>query len=461
MRPERPRCQHRNVTPLLFRRRFASAASRHPAAAGTRPAALFGCVLALGIAAAACGRTAAEPAPVDAEEPKAARPRDVADAAVAPFRRELLQVAFEAASKVPSTPHRKNRGRAQEEVLEACFAIGLPRLALQFAPQAEGWRRGLAYADVAYQSARQGATERFDDYLALAEAVVAAESAAPNFQRWRVDKVRQKISRALAACGRTEKALEVAAAIDSASRASVDANWTATVATRVQDTDAAQARRDLEAITESWENQSLGEQYTSLLVLSALHGRFFADATLREELEERVFLRYLKLPAGLRLDAMAPMVGHCLANEDLEGARAVIARMDALVAQTRWRTEDRLPQLARIAELRVDTGEPDRARAELEAALAVYQAERGQMFDIYRCEALRPVALGFHKLGDAEQFAGLLALAVEEGAENPNARPRCDDLVATCVVLAKRGIEPPAEVMARLREISEGLKEPW
>lgn len=420
----------------------------------------------VGLLVASCSQDPAE-APQQATE-QAARQQAtrqqaevVVDAEVAPFQRDLLEFAFEAASKFPKFPHKKNRGRAQEQVLEACFELELPKLALSMAPQAEGWRRGLVYADFAYFSAKQGVTAYAPEYLEMAEAVIAEELADPAHQAWRVDKVRQKISRALAELGRLDEAVEVAGKIDPSSRGSVDVHWAATISTKVQDMDAAQAREDLQRITESWESQTLGEQYASLLVLSALHGRFFEDEALRAALEERVLLRYFKLPASVRLDAMAPMVGHYLANEDVEGAKDVIVQMGDLIEKTRWRTEDQLPELSRLAELRIDAGDRVRARADLEAALRSYQEQRDSMFDIYRCEALRPVALGFHALGDAEQFAGLLALAVEEGAENPNARPRCDDLVETCVTLARRGIEPPPAVMARLREISAGLVEPW
>ena len=144
-------------------------------------------------------------------------PEQLRDADVAPFQRALLELAFEAASKFPTFPHSKNRGRAQEEVLVACFELGLPKLALQFAPDTEGWRRGLAYADYAYYCAKQGVTKNVDRYLELAEAVASEESSDPNAQQWRIDKVRLKIARAHAAMGQLEKAEEIGGAIEATS----------------------------------------------------------------------------------------------------------------------------------------------------------------------------------------------------------------------------------------------------
>lgn len=383
------------------------------------------------------------------------------DAACAPFQRELLELAYEAASKFPKFPHRKNRGRAQEIVLAGCFELGLPLLALQFAPQAEGYRRGMAYADFAYYSIQQGVTKDVQRYLDLATEVADQEAAVENKQQWRVDKVRLKVARALAALGSLDEASKVAGEIGASSRGAVDSNWASTVSSRVATMTLEQGSRDLEDITASFSNQSLGEQYSSLMVLSGLHGRFFTEKAFREQLEERLLVRFFKLPANLRLDAIAPLVGHYLANEDVDGARDVIVKMAEIVAGANWRLEDKLPELARIAELHVDTGDTERARQELEQALEMFHEGRDDIVGIYRCEALRPVALGFHKLGDKEQADGLLALAIEEGVQNPNARPRCDDLVETCVAMALRRVEPSGALMARLREVSEGLKDPW
>jgi hypothetical protein len=102
-----------------------------------------------------------------------------------------------------------------------------------------------------------------------------------------------------------------------------------------------------------------------------------------------------------------------------------------------------------------------RARAELEAALRSWHEERDAIVDIYRAGTLRPLAFACYTIGDPEQAEQLLALALEEGQVNPNSRPRCDDLVATCVALATRGIDPAPATWERLREIRRGLGNPW
>ena len=46
-------------------------------------------------------------------------------------------------------------------------------------------------------------------------------------------------------------------------------------------------------------------------------------------------------------------------------------------------------------------------------------------------------------------------------ALNPNSRPRADDVCATCISMAVHGIEPDAELRARLEQIVKELGAPW
>jgi hypothetical protein len=206
---------------------------------------------------------------------------------------------------------------------------------------------------------------------------------------------------------------------------------------------------------------SLGDQYVSLVTLARLHSRFYDDAKIRALTEERVLTTHAKMPPELRLDVFEKLAASCIAHGDSDNALRVIAEYAALVDGLTWRPQELYPRLAKVAELRIDAGDTERARSEIEAVLARYLEQRDQILNAYRPEALRPLALATHRLGDREQALGLMALAVEEGAENPNARPRCCDLVATCVAMAVHGIEPSAELWQRLRELSAGLREPW
>ena len=51
--------------------------------------------------------------------------------------------------------------------------------------------------------------------------------------------------------------------------------------------------------------------------------------------------------------------------------------------------------------------------------------------------------------------------AIEEGIENPNSRPRAQDLTTTCVSMAVHGVEPNEGIWIRVRQILDGLSDPW
>jgi len=387
--------------------------------------------------------------------------KELTDTPIAAYQRELLTLAFDAASKFPSQPHAKNRGRAQDLVVAASLRLEQPLLALRFAPDVEGWRRGVAFADVAWCAAKAGDERRARMLVEQARSVLTEHDKDPNAQRWRSDKIRVKIARALATLGDGEESTEELARVAPSSTGAVDADWTTTLAERVKAMNLAEAHKELQRITETFLAQALGEQFTSLMLLSAIHGRFFRDEELRKQIEERLFVRFHKLPTKLRLDAIAPLVGHYVDNGEVNGGRDIVTKMTELLGQFRFRTEDRIPQLARIGELRKLCSDEGRAQVELVAALKDYHDNREEVVNIYRCETLRPLALAWHSVGDKQRAMDLVSLALEEALENPNSRPRCDDLVETCIALAEHELEPSAELWQRLREIKEGLSTPW
>jgi len=398
---------------------------------------------------------------------KAAPSPAVASLAAAPAeplpssQRELLQLAFDAASKFPVQPHGKNRSRAQEVVVVAAFELGAPEFAVALGAKIADWRRGCAYADFAWAMARRGDGARARDYVKLAEGVVRDERDAPSAQEWRGDLIQLKIARALSALGDVEAAAKASGAIDQASTHAVDAAWNSAAAERVAAMTAERAPAEFAALDQGFATMSLGQQAAAMALVARMHEKFFADAALRRACEERVAVTWDKTMPALRLDALAQMVRACHANADGARAAELLTTMRGIVEGHRWRSEDRTPQASRLIELAQLLGQADRARAEAEAALKAYQDERDGIVDIYRAETLRPLALAWFVLGDRERGDGLYALAIEEGMENPNSRPRCDDLVDACVDLARRGIDPSPKTWARLREIQQGLGEPW
>ena len=86
---------------------------------------------------------------------------------------------------------------------------------------------------------------------------------------------------------------------------------------------------------------------------------------------------------------------------------------------------------------------------------------RVRFIDIYRAGELRQIAEAYHAMGDRAKALALYERAIDESLVNPNSRPRVEDLVATCLSLAKTGCEPDAELATRLEKVFAGLGAPW
>src|SRR5262245_10686053 len=81
---------------------------------------------------------------------------NLTDKPLAAFQNELLNTAFEVATKIPIDPHIKDRSRTQEEVFGVSLKLDQPKRALQFLEKIDNWRRGSAYADLAFYCAKNG-----------------------------------------------------------------------------------------------------------------------------------------------------------------------------------------------------------------------------------------------------------------------------------------------------------------
>ena len=381
--------------------------------------------------------------------------------AFAAWQRELLELAFRSACKFPLEPHHKNRSRAQMVAVDACFRLGQPELALGFANDVRDWHRGSIYADYAFAVGQRGDADGARRHIVLAEQVAAGERENASGQEWRRDLIAMKVARAWSALGERDKAAAAVAGVEDTSLHAVDTDQAETAAERVRLLADDQAGKELAAIDAAFPTQSLGQQRMSVEVLVRLHERFFADQAIRTAVEQRFTERFDKLMPTLRLAAIARLARTDVANGDVARGKELVKVFRTIVENHRWRTEDRLPEIAVLVELTFLVGDADRARADAAAALADWHAQRESVVDIFRAEALRPLALAFFAIGDPQQGEAVLALAVEEGQENPNSRPRCDDLVDTAVALCLRGIAPSAKQVERMREISGALGEPW
>jgi hypothetical protein len=426
----------------------------------TSIAALTACDAARGEAGLAAALTdTAEPAAAPAG-PGAAQgaatdlvPALPPDAPLAPFQSELLDLAFDAASSLPLDPHVKNRSRAQDEVVTASLALDQPRRALDQAGSIANWRRGSACADVALYLIRRGETASAEWPMQLAQRV-ADMPVDPNDQEWRRDRVRAKLAAAYILLRQEDRVAGLEAELEPSEAARLVEARAAVGGPDVVDAQIAALDEAVTAGTFELVRHTMD-------ACVQLVDRHYDDGETRARLEQAVRDTWAKVPRTVSVDLQFRLAEAALDHDDRASARRWIADAEQLIDSSNVLLEDQVQVAARLAVLLGRAGDGTRARERADAAFAAYMAGTETIADMFRAGALRPLAEAYHALGDRDAALSVYKLAVEEGALNPNARPRAMDLSATCLSLAQSACEPDAELRERLAEMRAGLGSPW
>jgi len=370
---------------------------------------------------------------------------------LAAFRVELLELAFQTASAIPIEPHIKDRSRMQEVVAAASLQLDQPLLALRFADQIADWRRGAAYADAAMYAVKNGISREavnVENYLEQARKISEGE------EDWRRDSIRAKISGTYLLLGETEKArLAEDGLVDSeAGKADV------TRADQLDDGDFDPFVTRLDAVIAT-HNFDLTRNALDAYV--RLFDRFHENLERRTAIERKLKESALRMPIIIRIDLMLGMSKISMSHGERENALALVNEAHALMDTFGWQMEDQIPLMARLAHARHDAGDFERARAEAHATLEAYLAGSSRIISVFRAAAIRPLAEAYHAMNDDKASLDVYRIALEDGAANLNARPRAEDLAATCVSMAICGLEPDESFWTRIRELHAGLDHPW
>ncbi len=387
-----------------------------------------------------------------------AAPSSPAENQLAAYQAELLDIAFKASSALPVNPHLKTRSRLQEEVADACLALDQPERALPIVEAVGNWRRGTGYADLACYFAKHNDARKAQHYIGLAQHVCeTSENEAiegENSQTWRKDRIIAAIARAEITLGKLEHAAQLEAGL--ASSETVAVNEAKARLADAQAFDAEIKVLDTVLLTGDFDRVR-GE----LEVFAQFFDRFYADDARRALAEEKIKSSWKKLPLMIHIELMFELTGFALDHADQTKARALISETQTIVDSAEWLPEDRIPLMSRLAAFTHRAGDVQGARAAIDATVAMFDAKREQIVDIYRAKIMRSVAEAYQAMGETKAARNLYARAVEEGIANPNSRPRAEDLSATCCSMALHGVEPDAELWARVRKISAELKAPW
>lgn len=369
------------------------------------------------------------------------------DAPLASYQAELLDIAFAAASAMPVFPHIKNRSRAQEEVVTACLELDQPQRAVRYIEQIENWRRGAGYADLALHCAQQRARGEVEPYLAL-----AAQIAEKN-EDWRKDRIKAKIAAARVYLGQSATRPKQQS-IPPSERGVVILAEAMTCAPESFDA-------QMEFLEKLIATEDFDIVKASLEACAELYSRSYDDPGMRTRLEERIKASWGSLPVFVRVELMMALADAALDHGDrakaLEWANEAKATMDA----AQWQPRFGVPLMAKVAQRRFLAGDEAGAYADAQAALDLFNSSRETIVNIYRAEVIRPLAEAYHAMGEPAKALDLYKQAVEAGMENPNSRPRAEDLAATCCSMALHAFEPDTALWDRIREIRDCLGDPW
>ena len=370
------------------------------------------------------------------------------DKPLAVYQNELLDHAFETAAAIPVKPHIKDRSRAQEKVVEASLELDQPLRAHSLIEGIDNWRRGSGYCDLAFYCARHGYTGEVQQYLDLA--VQISESA----EDWRRDQIRIKITNTYTWLGQTIQTDQFETGVVDSESAKV-AGVKAMIAGEDHFDEQMNA---LDALIAPG-NFDITEN--ALKACANLFNRFYDDAGRRSLAEEKMKISWGKLPIFKRVELLTELAGFALDHADQAKALELVNEAQLFMDGAQWRPEHRIPMISELVKLRFRAGDGQKARTDADALLALFDSQRDKIVNIYRAGALRPLAEAYQSMGDTAVALAVYKRAVEEGVENPNSRPRAEDLSATCCSMALHSIKPDAELWTRILQIKEGLGDPW
>ncbi len=375
------------------------------------------------------------------------------DAALEPWRRELLELAFRAASKLPVQPHIKNRSRAQSEVLAAFIELEQLDRAETLSAEVVNWRRGVVLGELAHQAARRGDVASADRIAAVAREVMVGVIAEDD-QEWRAQSVLAKLALTDLTLGRNESVLEKERLLEHSERRELVRAKAHLLSEEEVPLQLAEYRRLLESKDfEILQNVSLGAL--------ELHSRFYGKEALRTEIEALVEEAQRTMPSTLRFTYQETLAKNALDAGDSRNAARFVEAAQSIFDRTSWAAEDQVAAVGRLGSLRARAVSRSQGLGQIQAGLETFESEKIRIPDVFRGDALRPVAKAYLDAGERDAALSVYRQLVEEGVQNLNSRPRVDDLVRTCCSLAVLGLQPDEALLTRLRAIESQLGEPW
>lgn len=382
------------------------------------------------------------------QEKQSATPKEIKDEPLNVFQEKLLDLAIEAANKMPVNPHVKDRSKAQQHVVETCLKLDQPVRAIKYSDKIENWRLGLCYAKTAFYLASKGYTEeQLQKGLEIAEEVAKID----HRQKWRSDRIWSQIAKTYMVMGKPEKAKEI--------KDKLLQSESGTAETEIESNSQLSFEQHIKALSDVIDLDSFEITQNALYGYAALFNQYYDDVQKRDLIKEKIdsVWKTKKLPINIRIELLLKLAEVALDHGDNEKALELVNENHEFFNSYKWSLDKYIPMSAKIAKLRYRCGDKKKALVDIDSLLELYQQKQETLLDIYHAETICPVAEGYQLMGNSEKSLFVYKKAVEGGAVNPNIRPRAEDISATCCSMALHSLEPDAELWEKIDQTNDGL----
>ncbi len=363
-------------------------------------------------------------------------------------RDNLLDLAFQISTSIPTEPFPSDRAKMQALVAQACIKNGSLIQATQYASKIEGWRQGELFALIGQQYATANETQRARDFAARAMEVATNET---DWQRERIVIETAKIYLQLG------DSAKVSTLLEGATQAELGKLETARTAIVLESQLDNQADMFDKAIATMNFDLARGAIEGYLVWLDRVSEDEIRTTRALKAIDDAL----LGLPLDLQVRYGVDLADHLNKNLKRDLAILKLDKATEIFSATTFLPEDVAPLGAMLARARIRMGDEQSARLILQRLYSEYSTRREGIVNLRRATSLRAMAEGFCELGDSDDAIACYNLALEEGTINPNARPRAEDLGATCISMAEYGISLTPELKNRIDTIRSSLTYPW
>ncbi len=341
-----------------------------------------------------------------------------------------------------------DRDKSQLGVITDLIAAGALDDAAGRIEAMDGWRRGVAYADLATALARAGRKEEARTY------VNRAQEFRKTVEEWPNQRIGAHIAEALAALSDVEGAREIAAGLATEDRQYAGRAVTTVASAQAARGEFAAALETLKKIDQEIDYDIVWWRTAGYLEIARQKNR-----TPKERQEALLAARRSAegIPGWKEAEALESIAGEMLVGGDTPGAREALHKADTLLHALPPATPMRAPLLSNLARAWARAGDARRARGLLS------QAERA-VTDELRIDQpgiWANLAASYDAIGNEPEKQRLLDRALGSAQGLENARPRALAVVTICRALGQHGIDPDDAARMRLDALYDGLKAPW